>query len=139
MHEGQSLVLGRVVKEYLSLDKDNVVVPIRNLHSIPRQKAADGSPEEAKKTFHDLRGTFTEEQLKKETERCLGCGAVVLDEYMCIGCGICTTKCEFDAIHLKRVRPECSHMVPAEDKFKEILPYAAKREVKILKKKLAGK
>ena len=60
-------------------------------------------PEEAKKTFHDLRGVFTEEQMKKETERCLGCGAVVLNEDQCIGCGICTTKCKFDAIRLEKV------------------------------------
>ena len=99
----------------------------------------DGSAEEAKKTFHDLRGVFTEEQMKKETERCLGCGAVVLNEDQCIGCGICTTKCEFDAIHLKRNRPQNSKMIPAEDKFKAIGPYAAKRQVKIIKKKLSGK
>ena len=118
-----------------------MVVPIRNLHSIPRQKAADGSPEEAKKTFHDLRGTFTEEQLKKETERCLGCGAVVLDEYMCIGCGICTTKCKFDAIHLERVRDveglDYDKLVPS------VAPHVAKRygtiAIKSLSKPFAKK
>lgn len=135
VHEGQSLVLGRAVKDYLSLDKDNVVVPIKSLHSTPRQKAADGSPEEAKKTFHDLRGTFTEEQLKKETERCLGCGAVVLDEYMCIGCGICTTKCKFDAIHLERVRDveglDYDKLVPS------VAPHVAKRYGSIAIKSLS--
>jgi hypothetical protein len=30
-------------------------------------------------------------------------------------------------------------MVPAEDKFKEIVPYAAKREVRIIKKQLSEK
>ena len=57
----------------------------------------------------------------------------------CIGCGVCTTKCEFDAIHLKRTRPENSRMIPAEDKFKAILPYAAKRQVRIVKKNMAAK
>ena len=71
--------------------------------------------------------------------RCLGCGCVVVDEDMCIGCGICTTKCEFDAIHLTRNRPQNSKMIPAEDKFKAIAPYAAKRQVKIIKKQLSGK
>ena len=104
VHEGQSLVLGRSVKEYLSIDKEAVNVPIHNLNLTPRQKSEDGGAAEAIKTFRDLRGTFTEEQMKKETERCLGCGAVVLDEYMCVGCGICTTECRFDAIHLERVR-----------------------------------
>ena len=40
--------------------------------------------------------------MKKETQRCLGCGAVQVDTYMCVGCGQCTTKCKFDAIHLER-------------------------------------
>ncbi|HCR07522.1 MAG TPA: hypothetical protein DIU25_03855, partial [Ruminococcaceae bacterium] len=55
----------------------------------------------------------------------------VVDPNKCIGCGVCTTKCEFDAIHLHRDLPECSTMVRSEDKFKAILPYMAKREVKI--------
>lgn len=41
----------------------------------------------AKKTFKDLRGTFTEEQMKIETSRCLGCGAAVVDKSLCVGCG----------------------------------------------------
>ena len=71
--------------------------------------------------------------------RCLSCGRSVVDPNKCIGCGICTTKCEFDAIHLRRNRPQNSKMIPAEDKFKAIAPYAAKRQVKIIKKQLSGK
>lgn len=56
-----------------------------------------------KKSFRDAKLTFTEEQVKAETARCLGCGASVVDPNKCIGCGICTTKCEFDAIHLNRI------------------------------------
>ncbi|MFR5783429.1 MAG: FAD-dependent oxidoreductase, partial [Oscillospiraceae bacterium] len=126
VHEGQSLVLGRAVKEYLSLDKDNVVVPIKSLRPAPRQKAADGSPEEAKKTFRDLRGTFTEEQLKKETERCLGCGAVV-DQAACVGCGICTTMCKFDAIKLKRVTDASG------EKYEKLLIESGKNVAKRIK------
>ena len=40
-------------------------------------------------------------------------------------------RCEFDAIHLNRELPECSRMVRSEDKFKAILPYMIKREMKI--------
>ena len=74
---------------------------------------------------------LTEEQIKIETSRCLGCGASIVDPNRCIGCGICTTKCAFDAIHLVRDHPNCSNMVVSEDKFKKILPYAAKRAIKI--------
>ena len=70
--------------------------------------------------------------MRKETARCLGCGATIVDANKCIGCGLCTTKCEFDAIHLRRERPECSTMVPTEDKFKVILPYMLKRKMKIV-------
>ena len=83
------------------------------------------------RTFRDAHGTVTEEQVKAETARRLGCGASVVDPNKCIGCGICTTKCEFDAIHLSRELPDCSNMVRSEDKFKAILPYMLKREMKI--------
>lgn len=103
VHKGQTLTLGRDRRDYKALDKGNVAVAIESFDTAPRQRAASGSAVEAKKTFADLRGVLTEEQMKKETERCLGCGAVVVDDYMCIGCGICTTKCKFDAIHLEKV------------------------------------
>lgn len=103
VHKGQTLTLGRDRRDYKALDKGNVAVAIESFDTSPRQRAASGSAAEAKKTFADLRGVLTEEQMKKETERCLGCGAVVVDDYMCIGCGICTTKCKFDAIHLEKV------------------------------------
>ena len=82
---------------------------------------------------------FTEEQVKKEASRCLGCGATVVDENKCIGCGLCTTKCEFAAIHLRRELPEASTMIKAEDKMKAILPYAAKRAAKIAIKDMKAK
>lgn len=69
--------------------------------------------------------------MKIETARCLGCGATIVDPNKCIGCGVCTTKCVFDAIILHRDRPECTNMVKAEDKFKHIIPYQLKRAVKI--------
>ena len=71
----------------------------------------------------------------KEANRCLGCGATVVDPNKCIGCGICTTKCEFDAIHLNRDIPAASNMHRSEDKMKVILPYMLKRQVKIMFKK----
>ena len=86
----------------------------------------------------DLRLPFTEEQIKKEASRCLGCGATVVDLNRCIGCGLCTTRCEFDAIHLSRDIPEASNMVRCEDKLPVVAKYAAAREMKIIKKKALG-
>ncbi len=97
---GQSLVYGRDRREYHAFDKNNVAVGVQDFDTTPRQKP--GHSPEKKGSFRDDRMTFTEEQLKKETERCLGCGAVEINSYMCIGCGMCTTKCKFDAIHLER-------------------------------------
>ncbi len=103
VHPGQRLDFGRDRRDYKALDVSTAAVSIESFDTAPRQKAVGGAAAEAKKTFKDLRGVFTEEQLKKETERCLGCGAVTVDEYMCVGCGICTTKCKFDAIHLEKI------------------------------------
>lgn len=83
--------------------------------------------------FRDDDKFLTEEQVKTETARCLGCGATIVDKNRCVGCGICTTKCEFDAIKIVRERPNCSNMVKAEDKMKKILPYMIKRQIKIKK------
>ena len=102
VHEGQTLLFGRDNRDYKALDAHTVTISAGCFDTSPRQKAVDGSAEEARKTFKDLRGTLTEEQIKKEAERCLGCGCVVIDEDLCVGCGICTTKCKFDAIRLEK-------------------------------------
>ena len=74
---------------------------------------------------------LTEEQVKVETSRCLSCGASVVDPNQCIGCGICTTRCVFDAIHLHRELPGASIMHASEDKLKYILPNMVKQSVKV--------
>ncbi len=102
VHAGQTLDLGRDNRDYKALDASTVAVTPGGFDTAPRQKAVSADAKEALKTFKDLRGTLTEEQIKKEAERCLGCGCVVLDEDLCVGCGICTTKCKFDAIHLEK-------------------------------------
>ncbi len=127
---GTSMTIGRNRREFVMLDKDNLVIESHD--TAGRQEAGMDESIDYKRSFADAHKTLTEEQVKKETARCLGCGASIVDENKCIGCGICTTKCEFDAIHLKRDHPECSTMVRSEDKFKAILPYAAKRAVKIV-------
>ena len=91
VHPGQSQVIGRDRRDYKAMNTATAGISIAGFDTAPRQHAADGSAKEAKKTFKDLRGTFTEEQMKIETSRCLGCGATVVDENKCIGCGLCTT------------------------------------------------
>ena len=134
---GQTLTIHRNTREFKELDKSNVVLPVESVRKPARNEPAIDKAKTL--TMCDDRVTFTEEQIKSEASRCLSCGRSVVDPNKCIGCGICTTKCEFDAIHLKRTRPQNSKMIPAEDKLKAIGAYAAKRQVKIIKKQLTGK
>ena len=126
VHNGH-MTIGRNRWEFNELDKSNISVESYDNSSRQIEGVDETVPS---KSFKDAHLTLTEEQVRKETARCLGCGATIVDENKCIGCGVCTTKCEFDAITLHRDHPECSKMVKAEDKFKHILPYQLKRAVK---------
>ncbi len=128
VHKGHSLTLARDLRHFIELDKNNL--DIEEYDNAKRQRPGRKAGNAAS-TFRDLREIFTEEQLKTEAARCLGCGATIVDPNKCIGCGLCTTKCEFDAIHLSRDLPEASRMTKSEDKLKKILPYMIKREIKI--------
>ena len=128
VHPGNRLDLARDRREFVELDKDDI--KIESFDNAPRQIPGKKAGV-AKDTFDDLRLTLTEEQVRTEANRCLGCGATTVDENQCIGCGLCTTKCEFDAIHLFREHPDASTMVRAEDKLSKVGPYAAKRAAKI--------
>ena len=131
VHPGQSQTIARDLRQFIELDKDDIV--IEEYDNAKRQ--VPGRRAEAAMTFQDERLPFTEEQVKKEANRCLSCGATVVDLNRCIGCGLCTTRCEFDAIHLSRDIPEASNMVRCEDKIGPVAKYAAQREMKILFKK----
>ena len=129
--QGATLTIGRNRRQFVELDKKNALIAVDSYDSTPRQRI--GYNDALRRTFKDERVAFTEEQVRAETARCLGCGASIVDPNKCIGCGVCTTKCAFDAIHLHRERPECSTMYKCEDKMKAILPYMVKREIKIKK------
>lgn len=137
VHFNASLTVGRNRRDFIMLDKNDILVDSYDNSS--RQIPNINKKIDAKSSFKDAHLPLTEEQVKKETARCLGCGASVVDENKCIGCGICTTKCEFDAIHLFRDNPECSTMVNSDDKMKAILPYMIKRNFKIKKAQKAKK
>ncbi len=102
VHAGQTLVNGRDPRDYTAFDVNTAAISVNGFDNTPRQRAYS-EPSDAKKTFKDLRGTLTEEQIRKEADRCLGCGCAVIDEDLCVGCGVCTTKCKFDAIHLEKI------------------------------------
>lgn len=129
VHEGQSLTMGRDLREFIEFDRDDV--QIESFDNAKRQ--IPGTKQgKAIETFSDLRLPLTEEQVRIEANRCLSCGATVIDENRCIGCGLCTTRCEFDAITLSRDFPQNTKMYTAEEgKIKAILPYVIKRAVKI--------
>jgi heterodisulfide reductase subunit A-like polyferredoxin len=124
------MTIGRNRRDFIELNKDDITV--ESYDNSSRQTAGEATD---RKPFEEYHLTLTEEQVRKETARCLGCGASVVDPNRCIGCGICTTKCAFDAIHLYRENPECSKMVKSEDKVGALLPYVLKRNMKILVKK----
>lgn len=128
VHPGTSLTIGRNRRDFHELDKTDIKV--EGYDTIGRQEAGMDPSAASRHSFRDARKTLTEEQVHLEASRCLSCGASVVDENKCIGCGVCTTKCAFDAIHLHRDHPECSKMVKSEDKFKEIGAYMAGKAAK---------
>lgn len=128
--EGHSLTLGRVKRDnFHYLDKENLA-PMDYDH-VKRQ--IPGKDQTKIKTFADERQVFTEEQVKAETARCLGCGAARVDSNICIGCGLCTTRCKFDAIHLNRKYDAWG--VP----YEKLVGHIAKQEILKVGRSITGK
>ncbi|HGG0417620.1 TPA: FAD-dependent oxidoreductase [Clostridium sporogenes] len=123
---GDNLTISRE-REYRALDKENLNMD--GYDRLPRQRPLHVEENESKVTFKDLRGTFSEEQIKKETKRCLGCGAVVVDQYQCVGCGMCTIRCKFDAISL--IRKYDSSGVEFKDMKPAVIKHVIKRQGRI--------
>ena len=117
-------------RKFFQLNKDDISLP--GYDNAPRQEEGMDESIDYKNSFKDAHNTLSEEQVHTETSRCLSCGMAVVDPHKCIGCGICTTKCNFDAIHLIRDNPKCSNMRFAEDKVTGLLGYQLKRSAKIL-------
>ena len=136
VHPGQSLTLGRDLRQFVELDRDDILMD--GYDNADRQIPGIRKAEDPK-TFEELRLPLTEEQVKIEAKRCLGCGATVVDLNQCIGCGLCTTRCEFDAIHLSRDIPHASDMHTAEEMMDCVKEYLPKRTMKIIKTKVTGK
>lgn len=133
VQNGQSLVFGRDNHLYIALDKGNLA-DIQGFDNQPRQKIEHIDGKKAKTTFKDLRGILTEEQIKKETARCLGCGSTKADEYLCVGCGACTLKCKFGAISLEKIHDVKGYEI---DKLpKSVIKNTISRKIKITANKI---
>ncbi|MBQ3663274.1 MAG: FAD-dependent oxidoreductase [Clostridia bacterium] len=138
VNEGQSLTIHRNTRHFAPLNKDEVVVPEDKRAKPARQHKGIDSAKRL--TMHDENLIMTEEQIKKEASRCLECGRSVVDPNKCIGCGMCTVQCKFDAIHLTRAMGDrYSRMIPAEQKFAGIGKHIPKRVAGIIGSRLRRK
>ena len=137
VNEGQSLTIHRNTRHFVSLNKDDIVLEKEKVEGKPARQIRKIDPDK-RLSMHDEVMIFTEEQIKKEASRCLECGRSVVDTNKCIGCGMCTVQCKFDAIHLKRSLGDAySRMVTAEDKFKAIGKHMPSRVAGIIRNKLS--
>ena len=119
--EGHSLTLGRIPRNnFKEIDKDNLVISSYD-HST---RQIPGKDAKKIKTFSDERTGLTEEQVKIEAARCLSCGAAHVDQGMCIGCGLCTTRCKFDAITIHKEYDEYGTT------YEKLIPNILKKEAK---------
>ena len=132
VREGHSLILGRDRRDYKAIDKDNIVLEPGSYDNTPRQNP--GKIAENRLTFKDERLALTEEQVKKETARCLSCGAAHVDQNLCFGCALCTTRCKFDAITVKKVTEVWG--VPYEQIIPEVGKELFKKGGRVVRRKL---
>mgnify|MGYP003320694550 CR=1 FL=1 len=110
-------------------DKADIVLSTESFDKPQRQAVQHDKKKSL--TMQDDRLVFTEEMVKKEASRCLGCGVSVVGTNRCIGCGLCTTRCEFDAIHLTRDHPESNKLSNIDKMYLPIAAYAVKRAGRI--------
>ena len=137
VHKGQSLTIGRDRLTYHAFDKDNVNFDTVKRECNQEERQKPGKDTAKSSSFRDDRMPFTEEQLIKETARCLSCGASFVDSNKCLGCGVCTTRCKFDAIHLrKRTNVES---IEYFDRPKVLPEFIAERQRKIAIRKMSDK
>jgi len=135
VQRGQSLVYGRKPNRYVAFDKQ--AVNFTGYDHTSRERVYTKAILSLDNNFEDPRGTLTEEQVKNETSRCLECGITIVDEFMCVGCGACTTRCSFDAIKL--VKTHDAKGVDFPDLKKEVIKHALKRKARITIKNVKDK
>lgn len=134
VQRGQSLVYGRAKHAYIKLNRDEV--DFSGYDKIKRERSPQKHIDKLKGNFTDPRGILTEAQIAIETKRCLKCGIAVVDDWMCVGCGQCTTKCQFDAIKL--VKTANIHGVDFTELKGVVIKNVLKRKVRITTKKIGS-
>jgi NADPH-dependent glutamate synthase beta subunit-like oxidoreductase/NAD-dependent dihydropyrimidine dehydrogenase PreA subunit len=130
VQRGQSLINGRSKHRYTALNRDEV--DFSGYDHVKREKTLTKHIKKLDGNFTDPRGVLTQAQIAIETSRCLKCGISIVDEYMCVGCGQCTTKCQFDAITLVKTRNV--HGVDFPDLKKVVIKNVLLRKVRIATK-----
>ena len=132
---GQSLTLGRNKREYKALDRNNV--DYNGFDVSPRQHATTSLIKNLQGSFDDPRGLLTDKQVHQESSRCLSCGISVVDEFLCVGCGACTTRCKFGAIALDKKTE--AYGVDFPELKPIIIKTAVKRKLRLAVKKIGKK
>jgi NADPH-dependent glutamate synthase beta subunit-like oxidoreductase/NAD-dependent dihydropyrimidine dehydrogenase PreA subunit len=127
VQRGQSLVYGRARHAFVALDRESV--DFSGYDSVKRERTKVKHIKKLDGDFTDPRGILTEAQIAAETNRCLKCGISIVDDYMCVGCGQCTTKCNFDAITM--VKTHNATGVDFPDLKPAVIKHVIKRKAKI--------
>ena len=97
-----SLTIGRNRRDFIELNKEDILV--ENYDNSSRQIPGTDASIDHKKSFRDASTGFTEEQVKAEVARCLGCGASVVDTNRCVGCGVCAKTCPNSVIKIQTAK-----------------------------------
>ena len=135
VNKGQSLVYGRSNKAFIPVDLTNV--DYSGYDTVQRERVYTVHSDTLAGVFTDGRGLLSEDQIRAETMRCLSCGISVVDEFLCVGCGACSTRCKFDAIKLTKVYDAKGVDFP---KLKPLIVRSVmKRKVRIVRKNIKTK
>ncbi len=102
LRQGQNLVAGRRKGNYSPVNKDAVNYQTIDYVRVQRINADYEKKHMNRRNFSLGKKTYTEDQAKLESSRCLNCGKVAYDDGKCIGCGQCVVKCPTGAIWMEK-------------------------------------
>ena len=104
------MTIGRNRRDFHELDKNNL--SLGGSTTMPRARPPRWTSIDTHRSFRDAHLTLTEDQVKIETARCLGCGASVVGRTSASAAASrCTTKCESLTLSICTATCECNKMV----------------------------